>query len=58
MTRLPPIPPEQRNFAGDKVRDRLRSAEPDRRDDDTTPPIQVGSDNIQQDIASTGAEPA
>ena len=56
MTRLPPIPPEQRNFAGDKVRDRLRSAEPDRRDDDTAPPTQAGSDDLQQDIASTGAE--
>ncbi len=36
MPKVPPIPPEQRHFASDKVRDRLRSAEPDRRDADTS----------------------
>ena len=34
MSKMPPIPPEQRSFSGDKARDRLRSAQPDRRDDD------------------------
>ena len=33
MSKMPPIPPEQRSFSGDKSRDRLRSAEPDRRDE-------------------------
>ena len=56
MTKLPPIPPEPRGILADKVRDRLRSAEPDRRDDDTTLKAQGGSDEIQQDIDSTGAE--
>ncbi len=35
MSRLPPIPPEQRSFTGEQPRDRLRSAEPDRRDEAT-----------------------
>jgi hypothetical protein len=34
MSKMPPIPAEQRSFSGDKARDRLRSAEPDRRDGD------------------------
>jgi hypothetical protein len=34
MSKMPPIPPEQRSFTGDKTRDRLRSAEPGLRDDD------------------------
>jgi hypothetical protein len=34
MSKMPPIPPEQRSFTGDKARDRLRSAEPHVRDDD------------------------
>ena len=29
---IPPIPPEQRSFKGEDARDRLRSAEPGRRD--------------------------
>ncbi len=33
MSKMPPIPPEQRSFSGDKGRDRLRSAEPDRSDE-------------------------
>ncbi len=33
MPKTPPIPPEQRAFSADKVRDRLRSAQPDRRDE-------------------------
>ncbi len=33
MSKMPPIPQEQRSFSGDKGRDRLRSAEPDRRDE-------------------------
>ena len=32
MSKLPSIPKEQRNFGGERPRDRLRSAEPDRRD--------------------------
>jgi hypothetical protein len=32
MSKLPPIPKEQRNVSGERPRDRLRSAEPDRRD--------------------------
>jgi hypothetical protein len=32
MSKLPPIPKEQRRFSGESARDRLRSAEPDRRD--------------------------
>ena len=34
MSKIPPIPPEPRLFTGDKARDRLRSAEPGRRDDE------------------------
>ena len=34
MSKTPPIPVEQRTFAGDKARDRLRSAEPGLRDYD------------------------
>ena len=32
MSKLPPIPEEQRSFSGETARDRLRSAEPDRRE--------------------------
>ncbi len=35
MPKMPPIPPEQRTFSGEKARDRLRSAEPGRRDETT-----------------------
>ena len=35
MSRLPPIPPEQRSFSKEQPRDRLRSAEPGRRDEAT-----------------------
>jgi hypothetical protein len=35
MSKLPSIPKEQRNFGGERPRDRLRSAEPDRRDQKT-----------------------
>ncbi len=35
MTKPPPIPKEQRSFTGEQPRDRLRSAEPDRRDRST-----------------------
>ena len=30
MSRLPPIPKEQRSFTGEQARDRLRSAQPHR----------------------------
>jgi len=33
MASPPPLPKEQRSFAGERPRDRLRSAQPDRRDD-------------------------
>jgi hypothetical protein len=32
MPKLPPVPKEQRNVGGERPRDRLRSAEPHRRD--------------------------
>jgi hypothetical protein len=32
VSKLPPIPKEQRSFPSEGARDRLRSAEPDRRD--------------------------
>ncbi len=35
MFKLPPIPLEQRSFSGEIPRDRLRSAEPGRRDEAT-----------------------
>ena len=35
MPKMPPIPPEQRAFSGEKAWDRLRSAQPDRRDEIT-----------------------
>jgi hypothetical protein len=35
MSKQPPIPKEQRSFSAEKPRDRLRSAEPDRRDEMT-----------------------
>ena len=34
MSKTPPIPPEKRSFSGENPRDRLRSAEPHRRDED------------------------
>jgi hypothetical protein len=33
MSKMPPIPEEQRSFTGEKARDRLRSAQPERRDE-------------------------
>jgi hypothetical protein len=33
MSKMPPIPPEQRSFSQEQPRDRLRSAQPGRRDD-------------------------
>jgi len=50
MSKMPPIPPEQRSFMGDRARDRLRSAEPDRRDDDHAENLktQGRSANIRQ----------
>ncbi len=49
MSKMPPIPAEQRAFSGDKARDRLRSAEPDRRDDeDSSAKTQGDSANIRQ----------
>ena len=45
MPKPPPIPPkEQRSFAADLVRDRLRSAEPDRRDETADPPPRSAGD--------------
>jgi hypothetical protein len=35
MSKSPPIPPEQRSFPSEEARDRLRSAEPGRRDETT-----------------------
>ena len=35
MSKTPPIPPEQRSFPAEQPRDRLRSAEPGRRDETT-----------------------
>ncbi len=32
MSKSPPIPPQQRSFSAEQPRDRLRSAEPERRD--------------------------
>ena len=36
MSKTPPIPPEQRSFSSETGRDRLRSAEPHRRDEDVS----------------------
>ena len=36
MSKTPPIPPEQRSFSGETGRDRLRSAEPHRRDEEVS----------------------
>ncbi len=47
MSKTPPIPPEQRTFPGEKARDRLRSAEPDRRDATTgLQSSQPGDDDV------------
>ena len=54
MPRIPTIPPEQRNFTVDKARDRLRSAEPYRRDDDTPPKTQGGSEEFRQENVGGG----
>ena len=35
MSKPPPIPPEQRSFPDEPARDRLRSAQPGRRDEAT-----------------------
>ena len=44
MPRTPPLPPEKRSFSGEKTRDRLRSAEPDRLDETADPPTKPGDD--------------
>ena len=47
MSKLPPIPPEQRSFSAEQSRDRLRSAEPDRRDAKTgLQSAQPGDDDV------------
>ncbi len=47
MSKMPPIPPEQRAFSGEKARDRLRSAQPDRRDETTElQSSQPGDDDV------------
>ncbi len=47
MSKAPPIPPEQRSFSGEKARDRLRSAQPDRRDEATgLQSSQPGDDDV------------
>ncbi len=47
MSKMPPIPPEQRTFTGEKARDRLRSAQPDRRDETTElKSSQPGDDDV------------
>jgi hypothetical protein len=54
MSKMPPIPPEQRSFTGDKTRDRLRSAEPGLRDDDADHHVDLKTQgqpaNIRQNI--------
>ncbi len=47
MSKTPPIPPEQRAFTAEQARDRLRSAQPDRRDDTTgLQSSQSGDDDV------------
>ena len=47
MSKMPPIPPEQRSFPSEKARDRLRSAEPHRRDEKTgLQSSQPGDDDV------------
>ena len=47
MSKMPPIPQEQRSFSGEKARDRLRSAQPDRRDETTgLQSSQPGDDDV------------
>ncbi len=47
MSKMPPIPPEQRTFSAEKARDRLRSAEPGRRDETTgLQSSQPGDDDV------------
>ncbi len=47
MSKLPPIPTEQRSFSGEQARDRLRSAEPGRRDEVTgLQSSQPGDDDV------------
>ena len=48
MSKIPPISPEQRTFTADKARDRLRSAEPDRRDEDTSQETPGGGADIRR----------
>jgi len=52
MSKMPPVPPEQRSFTGDKARDRLRSAEPNRRDEDSSEDFKTPghSANIRQNV--------
>lgn len=47
MSKQPPIPAEQRSYAKEQPRDRLRSAEPDRRDEATgLQSSQPGDDDV------------
>jgi len=58
MPKTPPIPPEQRSFSGDKVRDRLRCAEPDRRDQTAdVQPSQPGDDDVKAPGLNPGRTP-
>lgn len=50
MSKLPPIPAEQRSFPDEQPRDRLRSAQPDRRDAKTgLQSAQPGDDDVNID---------
>jgi hypothetical protein len=44
MPKSPAIPSERRSFCNDKARDRLRSAQPDRRDETADHPAERSSD--------------
>lgn len=58
MSKTPPIPPEQRSFSEDMVRDRLRCAEPDRRDETAnSPSSQPGDDDLRAPGLSPGRNP-
>ena len=48
MSKIPPIPREQQSLVGDKVRDRLRSAEPDLRDDTSGLPSHHADMNLRR----------
>jgi hypothetical protein len=47
MSRLPPIPKEQRSYSGEEARDRLRSAQPGRPESKTgVQPPDPGDENV------------